>query len=85
MKATTFDFKRALAGNRAWPHSPDVDGKPARAVMELNYAIIPVRPAGGAWSNVRDMLKYVQMELRWRTVARRAALHREGYATRAPG
>ncbi|MGH9257862.1 MAG: serine hydrolase domain-containing protein [Vicinamibacterales bacterium] len=63
MRTTTFDFKRALAANHAWPHSPDVDGKPARAVMEINYAIIPVRPAGGAWSNVRDMLKYVQMEL----------------------
>jgi CubicO group peptidase (beta-lactamase class C family) len=24
---------------------------------------LPVRPAGGAWSTVRDLLKYVQMEL----------------------
>ena len=31
--------------------------------MELNYAVIPVRPAGAAWSSVRDMLKYIQMEL----------------------
>ena len=31
--------------------------------MDINYAVIPVRPAGGAWSSVRDMLKYVQMEL----------------------
>ena len=31
--------------------------------MELNYSIIPMRPAGGAWSNVRDMLTYVSMEL----------------------
>ena len=31
--------------------------------MELNYSIIPLRPAGAAWSSVRDMLKYVQMEL----------------------
>ena len=31
--------------------------------MELNYSIVPVRPAGGAWSNVNDVLKYVQMEL----------------------
>jgi CubicO group peptidase (beta-lactamase class C family) len=63
MTATTFDFTRVLAGNHAGAHAPDVDGNPARAVMEINYAIIPVRPAGGAWSNVRDMLKYVQMEL----------------------
>ena len=63
MKATTFDYAKALAGDHADPHSPDIDGKMAHAVMELNYAIIPLRPAGAAWSNVRDMLRYVQMEL----------------------
>jgi CubicO group peptidase (beta-lactamase class C family) len=63
MTATTFDFARALGGNHAGSHAPDVDGKPAKAVMDINYAVIPVRPAGGAWSSVRDMLKYVQMEL----------------------
>jgi CubicO group peptidase (beta-lactamase class C family) len=63
MKATTFDYARALAGNRASPHSPDVDGKPAKALMSVNYAAVPVRPAGAAWSSVRDMLKYVSMEL----------------------
>lgn len=63
MKATTFDYARALAGNHASPHSPDMDGKPAKALMSVNYAAIPVRPAGAAWSSVRDMLKYVSMEL----------------------
>jgi CubicO group peptidase (beta-lactamase class C family) len=63
MTATTFDFKRALAGNHASSHAPDIDGMPSLALMDLNYAIIPVRPAGGGWSSVRDMLKYVQMEL----------------------
>jgi CubicO group peptidase (beta-lactamase class C family) len=63
MSATTFDYGRALAGNHASPHSPDVDGKPAKALMSVNYAAIPVRPAGAAWSSVRDMLKYVSMEL----------------------
>ena len=63
MKATTFDYAKALAGDHADPHSPDIDGAMAHAVMELNDAIIPLRPAGAAWSNVRDMLRYVQMEL----------------------
>jgi CubicO group peptidase (beta-lactamase class C family) len=63
MTSTTFDYARALAGNHAGAHAPDIDGKPAHAVMELNYAIIPLRPAGAAWSNVRDMLRYVAMEL----------------------
>ena len=31
--------------------------------MGPNDAIIPVRPAGAAWSNVHDMLAYVDMEL----------------------
>lgn len=63
MKATTFDYARALAGNHAFAHGPDVDGKPARAVFEVNYSIIPLRPAGAGWSNVNDMLKYLSMEL----------------------
>ncbi len=63
MTSTTFDYAKALAGNHATSHSQTVDGKPALAVMELNYSIIPLRPAGGGWSNIRDMLKYVQMEL----------------------
>jgi len=63
MASTTFSFKRALSGNHATAHAPDIDGKPAHAVMDINYSIIPLRPAGGGWSNVRDMLKYVRMEL----------------------
>jgi CubicO group peptidase (beta-lactamase class C family) len=63
MKSTTFDFRRALRASYAQPHAPDIEGKPARAVMEINYAVIPLRPAGAAWSNVNDVLKYVQMEL----------------------
>jgi CubicO group peptidase (beta-lactamase class C family) len=63
MKDTTFDFAKALKGNHAYAHAPDVDGQPARAAMEINYSVIPVRPAGAAWSSVRDMLRYVSMEL----------------------
>jgi CubicO group peptidase (beta-lactamase class C family) len=63
MTSTTFDYAKALAGNHAWAHAPDIDGKTSPAAMEVNYSIIPVRPAGAAWSNVNDMLKYVAMEL----------------------
>ena len=63
MKATTHDFGKGQRGNHAAPHAPDVDGKQTLAVASVNTSIIPVRPAGGAWSSVRDMLKYVQMEL----------------------
>ncbi len=63
MHATTFNFEAAQRGNHARPHAPDVDGNPTRALMEANYLVIPVRPSGGAWSNVRDMLAYISMEL----------------------
>src|SRR5271169_1193957 len=63
MKETTFNMKRALSSNHAGSHSPDADGKTARAMTAINDAVIPARPAGGAWSSVNDMLKYVSMEL----------------------
>ena len=63
MTSTTFDYARALAGNHASPHAPDIDGNPSVAGMDLNYSVIHVRPAGAAWSSVRDMLKYVAMEI----------------------
>ncbi len=63
MTSTTFDYDRAMAGNFAGAHAPDVDGNPAVAVFELNYSIIPLRPAGAGWSNVNDMLRYIAMEV----------------------
>src|SRR6266700_5633324 len=63
MTSTTFDFQKALAGNHASPHAWDADGVTAAAEMAVNYAVIPLRPAGGAWSNARDMMRYLRMEL----------------------
>ena len=63
MTSTTFDYARALSGNHASPHAPDADGRTAVIPMDINYSIIPMRPAGAGWSNVRDMLKYISMEL----------------------
>jgi CubicO group peptidase (beta-lactamase class C family) len=63
MSSTTFDFARALAADHASPHATNIDDRPDHATMDVNYSIVPVRPAGGAWSNVRDLLKYISMEL----------------------
>ncbi len=63
MHETTFDMSRALGGDHASPHGDDVDGHPALASMDFNYAVEPYRPAGGAWSSAHDMAKYVQDEL----------------------
>jgi CubicO group peptidase (beta-lactamase class C family) len=63
MKSTTFDFTKGSAGNSCTAHSTDIDGKPALAEGRTNLSIIPVRPAGGAWSTVNDVMKYAVMEL----------------------
>lgn len=63
MSKTTFDYAKAQAGNHAAPHALDIDGKQRIATMGINDAGIPSRPDGAAWSTVRDMLRYVQMEL----------------------
>jgi CubicO group peptidase (beta-lactamase class C family) len=63
MKSTTFDYARVRRGNMASPHGFSIDGKPTVFPLDMNYSVIPVRPAGAAWSSVNDMLKYVAMEL----------------------
>ena len=63
MTHTTFDFPTALRGNVARPHDDDVDGTMMRARIDLDYSIVPVRPAGGMWTSARDLSRYVQMEL----------------------
>jgi CubicO group peptidase (beta-lactamase class C family) len=63
MKRTTLDFAAAHQANAAIAHAPDIDGRMTIAVGDANAPIVPVRPAGAAWSTVNDMLKYVSMEL----------------------
>jgi CubicO group peptidase (beta-lactamase class C family) len=63
MTRTTFDFSAARSGNFASPHGSDVDGKTTSARMDMNYSVVPVRPAGGMWTSARDLSKYIQMEL----------------------
>ena len=63
MKDTTFSMATALAGDHASPHGEDFDGKLRVLRQDINYAIAPFRPAGGAWSSPHDMILYVQDEL----------------------
>jgi CubicO group peptidase (beta-lactamase class C family) len=63
MDRTTLDLARAQTGNFAAAHAHDVDGRMVRATDVHHRAIVPMRSSGGAWSTVRDMLRYVQMEL----------------------
>ncbi len=64
MTRSTFDFTKAMSDdNYARPHDVDIDGKPAEGAMGLNYAVVPVRPAGGLWTTAHDLSRYVMMEL----------------------
>ena len=63
MKSTTFDYTRAMKGKHAMPHGDALDGRTRRASMDLNYTIIPGRPAGAVWTTPRDFSRWVLMEL----------------------
>ncbi len=63
MTRTTFSFDEAMAGDFASPHSWDLAFASVPIDMKLNHSVIPVRPAGGAWSSVRDLARYVRLEL----------------------
>lgn len=63
MTRTTFDAAQVMQGNWAQPHDFDLDRRIAPASMELNLAMAPFLPAGGAWSTAHDMALYVINEL----------------------
>ena len=66
MTATTFDYSKAMSENWAQPYSDGPDGRPADLGSNgrsLNRAVLPYRPAGGAWSTANDLIKYVRFEL----------------------
>jgi CubicO group peptidase (beta-lactamase class C family) len=63
MNDTTFSTETALAGDHASPHGKDPDGNLRVLGMDINNAVAPSRPAGGAWSSPHDMILYVQNEL----------------------
>lgn len=63
MKNTTFDYAKVMRGNHAMPHGDAFDGSTRRASMDLNYTILPARPAGAVWTSPRDFSQWVLMEL----------------------
>jgi CubicO group peptidase (beta-lactamase class C family) len=66
MNATGFDSAAVMRGNWARPHAYDLDGRTVVSTsegMRINESVMPYRPAGGAWSNANDMVRYVRFEL----------------------
>lgn len=63
MTRTTFDSDEVTKGNWARPHDFNIEHRVTPASMELNLAMAPFLPAGGAWSSAHDMALYVINEL----------------------
>jgi len=63
MRATTFDFAKVARANHAAPHAPAMDLTRRRIPLGWEEGVLGARPAGGAWSNVRDMSRYLMVEL----------------------
>lgn len=64
MKRTTLDFNRALKDpNRAEPHLRTVAGEYIEAPVDIERFVIPVAPAGAAWSTVEELGQVAQLLL----------------------
>jgi CubicO group peptidase (beta-lactamase class C family) len=53
----------ALRGEAALPHATNFQGNTAGIPLELEKGVASVAPAGGAWSTVLDMARYLMLEL----------------------
>ena len=77
MTATTFDFARALAGNHAAAHAPDIDGKPARRGDGAQLLDHPAAPGRRRLEQRRATCSSTsQMELAEGALPDGTALHR---------
>jgi CubicO group peptidase (beta-lactamase class C family) len=61
MTRSTFDPGAALAGgDYALPHAVDLSGHLRPLPLIVERGLLPYRPAGGLWSNAREMARYLQ-------------------------
>jgi|694.fasta_scaffold39455_3 CubicO group peptidase (beta-lactamase class C family) len=60
MHKTTFAFAEVMAGaNYAQPHSANLAMKLTTLPLQLEAVVTPAAPAGGAWSTVEDLGRYL--------------------------
>ncbi|MBL8718257.1 MAG: beta-lactamase family protein [Myxococcales bacterium] len=64
MVDSTLDFAVAAQRGRALPHALAIDGSLRAVAVEAEKNVLPIRPAGGVWSNLRDLERYAVTELR---------------------
>lgn len=61
---TTFSFEEVTAaGNYAQPHGANLAGEYVVLPLDDERFVGPIAPSGGVWSNVDDLITYLQMEL----------------------
>jgi CubicO group peptidase (beta-lactamase class C family) len=65
MTSTTFSFDKVQANpNHATPHSRRVDNSLVALPLTLEETLTPFAPAGGSWSNVQDLARYLITQLK---------------------
>jgi CubicO group peptidase (beta-lactamase class C family) len=63
MADTVLRQEEAVRGEAAMPHAMDFDGRASRIPMSIEGSVESVAPAGGAWSTVLDLARYLMLEL----------------------
>lgn len=82
MKSTTLFIKPALAAEHAMPHGRPLSLQYETIPMSLEGAVEAVRPAGAAWSTVRDLARYVSLELGEGTLDGKVVISKENMQRR---
>src|SRR6266545_6044653 len=64
MASTTFSFDAVQANpNHATPHGQMADLQFVPISLQLEQPLQPIAPAGGSWSNVQDLARYLMTQL----------------------
>jgi CubicO group peptidase (beta-lactamase class C family) len=63
MTSTTLDFDTVARGDHAVPHALALDGTTRAMPLAIERAVEAIAPAGGVWTTLRDMERYVETEL----------------------
>jgi CubicO group peptidase (beta-lactamase class C family) len=63
MTSTTLDFETVARGDHAMPHALAIDGTARTMPLAIERNVEQIAPAGGVWTTLRDMERYVITEL----------------------
>lgn len=63
MSSTTLDFATVARGEHATPHALSIDGTTVAMPLAIERGVEPIAPAGGVWTTLHDMERFVETEL----------------------